>query len=424
MWIQGRGGVGLEKVLRVSNPASRFIMKDKLFLPKGFFLTGISSGIRDGKKRDMALIYSETPCVAAGLFTKNRVKAAPVVISKRHLRDGRAQAILANSGCANACTGMRGMEDGKIMANQLASQLGIRKEDVLLASTGVIGRFLPMKRVKEGIRKIVRALGSYPRPEFFAEAIMTTDTTPKIVNRIFSLQDGKKGVICGLAKGAGMIHPDLATLLCFIITDVGINRKLLQKSLITSAERSFNSLTIDGDTSTNDSVMILANGQAGNRVINGRDSDFLRFNNNLNQVMMELAELIARDAEGATKLVRIIVKNAKTALDAKNIARHIATSLLVKTALYGGDPNWGRLMAAIGSSGIKVNPQKIDIYFGRLQVAKNGEPGSYSERKARQLLGKKELEIVVDLKKGIAETKVYTCDLSPDYVKINSCYMT
>jgi len=396
----------------------------RLFLPKGFFLNGINSGIGDRKKRDIALIYSEVPCVATGLFTRNRVKAAPVTISKRHLRNGRAQAILVNSGCANASTGRRGMEDAQTMAYDLACRLGIRKEDILLASTGVIGRFLPMNRVKEGIRRITETIKSPSKPEFFAEAIMTTDTTRKIISKQFLTLNRKKAVICGLAKGAGMIHPDLATLLCFIITDIAIDRGLLQRSLMTSAEMSFNSLTIDGDTSTNDSVLILANGRAGNRPINGRNRDFLRFQDNLDCLMLGLAELIARDAEGATKLVRIIIRNAKTALSAKKMARHIAISPLVKTALYGSDPNWGRLMAAIGSSGIRIDPQRIDIYFGKLRVAKNGEPASYSEREAKRILEKREVEIVIDLKQGSCGAKVYTCDLTPDYVKINACYST
>ena len=396
----------------------------RLFLPKSFFLNGINSGIADRKKRDLALVYSEVPCAAAGLFTKNRVKAAPVVISKRHLRNGRAQAVLANSGCANACTGRRGMEDAETMAYDLAYQLGIRKEDVLLASTGVIGRFLTMNRVKQGIQRIAKTIGSLSKPEFFAEAIMTTDTAPKIVSRQILTHDHKRAVICGLAKGAGMIHPDLATLLCFVITDISIDKRLLQRSLMTSAEKSFNSLTIDGDTSTNDSVIILANGRAGNRLINGANRDFLRFQNSLDLVMLGLAEKIARDGEGATKLVRIIVNNAKSPLIARRVARHIGSSPLVKTALYGCDPNWGRVMAAIGSSGIAIDPQKIDIYFGKLQVAKNGEPASYSEREAKRILEKKEIEIVIDLKQGRGGAKVYTCDLTPDYVKINACYST
>jgi len=397
---------------------------NRLSLPKGFFLNGITSGIAVGKKRDLALIYSEVPCAAAGLFTKNRVKAAPVVISKMHLRNSQAQAILANSGCANACTGRRGMEDAGMMVYDLAYQLGIRKEDVLLASTGIIGRFLIMNRVKEGIRRIVKTIESRSRPEFFAEAIMTTDTVPKIISRQFLTRNRKRAVICGLAKGAGMIHPDLATLLCFIITDIGIEKGLLRRALISSTEKSFNSLTIDGDTSTNDSVIILANGRAGNRLINGANRDFSRFQSILDWVMLRLAELIARDGEGATKLVRIIVKNAKSALIAKRMARHIASSPLVKTALYGCDPNWGRVMAAIGSSGTRIDPQRIDIYFGKLRVAKNGEPASFSERGVKEILNKKEVEIVIDLRQGISVATVYTCDLTPDYVKINSSYMT
>jgi len=399
-------------------------MVSKLFLPEGFFLNGINSGIALRKKRDLALIYSEVPCTAAGLFTENRVKAAPIVVSKKHLRNGRAQAILANSGCANACTGKKGIEDAQMMAYDLAYQLAIRKEDVLLASTGVIGRFLNMNRVKEGIRTIVKTIGSRSRPEFFAEAIMTTDTIPKIVSRQFLTCNRKRAVICGLAKGAGMIHPDLATLLCFIITDIRIEEEMLRRALINSAEKSFNSLTIDGDTSTNDSVLILANGRAENRPINGPNGDFLIFQNILDWIMLKVAELIARDGEGATKLVRIIVKNAKSALTAKRMARHIASSLLVKTALYGSDPNWGRVIAAIGSSGIRIDPKKIDIYFGKLRVAKNGERASFSERRAKEILTNKEVEIAINLRQGSGAATVYTCDLTPDYVKVNACYRT
>jgi len=397
-------------------------MGSKLFLPQGYFLNGISCGIARRGKRDIALIYSEVPCVAAGLFTENQVKAAPVIISKKHLRYGRARAILVNSGCANACTGNRGREDAEVMVNYLASRLGIRKTDVLLASTGVIGRFLSMNRVKEGIRRITETVGTRSMPEFFGQAIMTTDTIPKIVSRHFLTENGKRAVVCGFAKGAGMVHPELATFLCFIITDIAINRRMLQKSLMVSAEKSFHSLTIDGEMSTNDSVLILANGQAGNRPISGANRDFLNFQNSLTQVTTGLAELIARDGEGATKLVRIIVRNGKDVLSARSIARHIARSPLIKTAIYGSDPNWGRIMAAIGSSGERVDPERIDIYFGKLQVAKNGRASLYSEREAKRILAKREVEIVVDLKQGRGEARVYTCDLGPDYIKINSSY--
>jgi len=399
-------------------------MGSKLFLPQGYFLNGISCGIARRGKRDIALIYSEAPCVAAGLFTKNQVKAAPLIISKKHLRKGRAQAILVNSECANACTGNRGMEDAEAVVTDIASRLGIRKTDVLLASTGVIGRFLPMNRLKEGIRKLTETVGTRSMPDFFAQAIMTTDTIPKIVSRQFLTENGKRAVVCGLAKGAGMVHPELATFLCFIITDIAINRRMLQKSLMAAVEKSFHSLTIDGEMSTNDSVLILANGRAGNRPIDGVNRDFLNFQDGLDRVTTGLAELIARDGEGATKLVRIVVRNGKDVPSARGIARHIARSPLVKTAIYGSDPNWGRIMAAIGSSGVRVDPERIDIYFGKLQVAKNGRASLYSEREAKRILEKREIEIVVDLKQGRGEAKVYTCDLGPDYININSSYTT
>ena len=279
-----------------------------------------------------------------------------------------------------------------------------------------------MNRVKEGIRRITETVGTRSMPEHFGQAIMTTDTIPKIVSRHFLTENGKRVVVCGFAKGAGMVHPDLATFLCFLITDFAINRTMLQKSLMVSAEKSFHSLTIDGEMSTNDSVLILANGQAGNRPISGANRDFLNFQNSLTQVTTGLAELIARDGEGATKLVRIIVRNGKDVLSARSIARHIARSPLIKTAIYGSDPNWGRIMAAIGSSGERVDPERIDIYFGKLQVAKNGRASLYSEREAKRILAKREVEIVVDLKQGRGEARVYTCDLGPDYIKINSSY--
>jgi len=435
-------------------------------LPRGFWAEGIACGIKRKDKKDLALFYSKVPAKVAGVFTSNQVKAAPVIVSKERLislerrRSGLAKSdsvrvIIANSGCANACTGEKGLRDAKEMCNLTAKFLGIKPEQVLVASTGVIGHCLPMEKIRQGIRNLVtqllppslklRRAGTHLLSA--VEAIMTTDTFPKIVHKTFVLPSTINYQLSTIhiwacAKGAGMIHPalacksgvhpDLATLLCFILTDIAIDRRLLEQALKTAVDQSFNCITVDGETSTNDTVLILANGLADNQPIRKEDSNFRKFQNVLNEVTLDLAKMVTKDGEGATKLVKIIVKNARNSEEARKIARAIALSPLVKTAFFGADPNWGRIMGAIGHSGVKITPEKIDLYFNNLRVAKNGtvlkcSGGLYArqfESKARKILQQKEFNVFVDLNQGKAKVEIYTCDLSPEYVKINAAYST
>ncbi|HCJ66419.1 MAG TPA: hypothetical protein DHV62_03610, partial [Elusimicrobia bacterium] len=351
-------------------------------LPKGFWAEGIACGIKRKDKKDLALFYSQVPAKAVGVFTANQVKSAPVVVSKEQLaKSDGVRAIITNSGCANACTGTRGLNDAKEMCNLTARLLGLKPGSVLVASTGVIGRYLPMPKIRQGIKNLVTNFlhcsiaPSLNYSETAVEAIMTTDTFPKIVSKkIFlpSLNPNPYPLIpvsiWSCAKGAGMIHPDLATLLCFILTDIAIDRRLLEKALKTAVNQSFNCITVDGETSTNDTVFLLANGLAGNQPIKKEDNNFRKFQNVLNKVTLDLAKMVTKDGEGATKLVKIVVKNARNSQEAKKVAKAIALSPLVKTAFFGADPNWGRIIGAIGHSGVKIIPEKIDLYFDNLSV--------------------------------------------------------
>ncbi len=419
-------------------------------LPKGFWANGITCGIKEKKKKDLALFYSEVPAQAAAVFTANQAKAAPVLVSKEHLtenarpdqvggkrptRIGRGktengiQAIIANSGCANACTGKQGLNDAKEMCKLTAHLLGIKPDSVLVASTGAIGRYLPMPEIRQGIKKLTRLTNNGTRktdksaPITAVKAIMTTDTFPKVSRSTFNVQRSTV-TIWACAKGAGMIHPDLATLLCFILTDIVIDRRLLEKALKTAVSQSFNCITVDGDTSTNDTVFLLANGSAGNQAIRREDSNFRKFQDRLNKVTLELAKMVAKDGEGATKLVKIVVENARNSEEAKKVAKTIALSPLVKTAFFGADPNWGRIIGAVGRSGVRITPEKINLYFNSLSVSHQGIPVIGIEKKARKILQQREFTVRVDLNQGKAKADIYTCDLSTEYVKINSAYST
>ncbi len=403
-------------------------------LPKGFFLKGIRSGITKNTKQDLGIIYSEVPAVSAGVFTRNKVKAAPVLVSLKHASNGKAQAIVANSGCANACTGKKGMTDALNMAGVTADILKVKKDDVIVASTGCIGSLLPMDKIKTGIRKLGKDINSSNccHIDSFVKAIMTTDTVSKIVSRQFTI--GKKTIILtGIAKGAGMICPDMATMLCFLITDVKITRSLLKRALKSAVDDSFNMLTVDGDTSTNDMVVVLANGLAQNRMINKDNSEFSKFSNYLKEITLELARMIASDGEGATKFLQVTVEGAGSFSDAKKVAFAIADSTLVKTAMFGMDPNWGRIIVAVGSAGVQVNSGKIDIYLASIDAEKvqkmiklvnNGCQAEFREKKAKTILKNKKIGIIVDLKRGKQKATVFSCDLSIDYVKINADYRT
>ena len=384
---------------------------------KGFLAGAVHAGIRSEDKLDLAILYSQALCAGAGVFTTSQIKSAPVVTSQRHLASGRGQAIVANSGCANACAGEQGLADALEMAGLAAAKLRIPLEDVLVASTGVIGVPLPMERVRFGIKEIeLSREGGHD----FARAIMTTDTRPKEI----AVQVDTGGfIVGGAAKGAGMIHPDLATMLCFITTDALVDASFLRSSLLKAVEISLNMISIDGDTSPSDCVFLLANGLAG--------SDAISFNNGgafqeaLNTVCVHLAKSIARDGEGATKLIEVAVEGARQQPEARLAARTIASSALVKAAMHGNDPNWGRIVAALGRSGAQVVGKRLDVYLNNICVMKQGCPMSFSKEELRTALAKaNDIPIRVCLNLGNGRATAWGCDLSEEYVTINSEYTT
>ncbi|MCX5778810.1 MAG: bifunctional glutamate N-acetyltransferase/amino-acid acetyltransferase ArgJ [Elusimicrobia bacterium] len=399
--------------------------------PKGFVVNGVHCGIAKKKdKLDLALFFSDRPCVAAGMFTSNFVKAAPVLISQDNLKKNKncgMHAIIANSGCANACTGVPGKKDAGAMGAMVARSLSLGERAVVVASTGVIGKRLPMSFMTNGISAVCKKIAAGENnPVSAVKAIMTTDTAVKIVARTLNI-GAKRVTIWGCVKGAGMIHPDLvaphATMLSFILTDAALAPSFAQRALKAAVAPSFNCVSVDGDTSTNDTILLLANGAAGNTPISA-GTLARAFSSALNAVCLDLAKMVARDGEGANHLVTVTVRNAATAASAKKIAATIATSPLVKTAVFGADANWGRVIAAVGRSGEKINPDTVDIYFDGLSVARNGAPVDFSEKKAKKILQQKELTITVDVRSGTASATYYTCDLSLDYVKINANYRT
>lgn len=389
---------------------------------KGFLFSAVQAGIRYADRLDLGLVYSETPCVTAGLFTTNQVKAAPVVIDRERLKGGHAQAILVNSGCANACTGTKGMEAARATSSLVSGALGIADDLVQLSSTGVIGEQLNLEPFARSMPTLVKEL-SADNFEKVAEAIMTTDTVRKIAETTVNI-GGKEVKIMGMAKGAGMIMPNMATMLSFVFTDARINFPELYKSLSKSVERTFNRITIDGDTSTNDMVLVMANGAAENRWIDGDSpQDRQLFQDGLENVLKDLALQIVSDGEGATKTITIRVCGAKENEDAEKIARTIATSSLVKTAFFGEDANWGRILAAMGRSGVRFSPDRVDLAFGNVLIVKNGlSLGAEAEAAATQILKEKSFAVCIDLKDGPGCEEIYTCDFSIDYVKINADY--
>jgi len=390
--------------------------------PEGFHAGATYAGIKKkaGDSLDLGILLSEVPCVAAALFTTNRIRAAPVVLSQQRLQRGRAVAVVANSGCANACTGEQGLADATEMAELAAKVMGISPDDVLVASTGVIGQRLPMKRVRDGIGQIVL---SGEGGHQLARAIMTTDTVPKeTAVAVRAVKDGF--TIGGIAKGSGMIHPDLATLLCFLTTDAAVDLDFLRLALRRAVEVSFNMVSIDGDTSPNDTVLMMANGRAGNEVISQASGQAGAFQQALDQVCIYLAKAIAGDGEGATKLIEVTVSGAPGAAEARLAARAVVSSPLVKAALHGDDPNWGRIMAAVGRSGVEVVESKIDLYMGNVCVVREGKPVPFNKRGMRGVLSGGEVSIDLQLNLGTATATAWGCDLSEEYVTINSQYMT
>jgi len=388
----------------------------------GFQAGTASAGIRYKIKKDIAVIYSNVPAAAAGVFTTNIVKAAPVLLSMERVAGGKAQAIVVNSGNANACNGEQGMEDALAMASTAGAALGIPGELVLVASTGVIGQKMPMDKVLPGIRQAAGEI-SAAGGAMAAEAIMTTDTVPKESARKIVI-GGKTVTVGGMAKGSGMIHPDMATLLCFITTDAAISPACLQQALKYAVSCSFNMITVDRDTSTNDTAVVLANGFAGNPVIDGEGDEYISFRDVLTDVCVSLAMDIARDGEGATKLIQVEARNARTLEDARLAARAVAGSNLVKAAIFGRDANWGRVLCAAGYSGANFDPRRVDIFLGNEQVTKKGCSIEFSEERALEVLKKDAVRIIIDFNAGKYDATAWGCDLTYDYVRINGDYRT
>ncbi len=399
-----------------------FIPGGTVTSPKGFFAGATYVGIKKKTEHslDLGILFSERPCATAGILTTNKIKSAPITLCQERLRNGRAVAVVANSGCANASTGEQGLADAEEMAVLAANGIGVAPEDVLVASTGVIGQPLPMNLIRAGIGQIVL---SPDGGHELAEAIMTTDTVPK--ETAVAIRVGRdKFTIGGVAKGAGMIHPNLATMFCFLTTDAAVDLDFLRSALRKAADISFNMISVDGDTSPSDTVLIMANGRAENKPISGGSQQADAFQQALDRVSIYLAKAIARDGEGATKLIEVTVNGAISTTEARLAARTVVSSPLVKTAVHGGDPNWGRIIAAVGRSGAEVVESKIDLYIGEVGVLKGGRPLPFSEPSVVQVFNQSEVPISVHLNLGKASATAWGCDLSKEYVTINSQYMT
>lgn len=398
-----------------------FIQGGTVTSPTGFRAGATSAGIKKAGGLDLGLLFSEVQSVAAGVFTTARIKAAAVVLCQERLAAGKAVAILVNSGCANAYTGEQGLLDAKAMAKRAAACMGCKPEEVLVASTGVTGKPLPMNLIRPGINQVVLTIAG---GHDMARAIMTTDTRPKEVAAAVRFGD-VSFTIGGIAKGAGMIHPNMATMFAFLTTDAKVGLEFLQGAIRRAADVTFNMISVDGDMSPSDTVVILANGLAKNNVITGEDSPLADvFELALTQVCLYLAKSIARDGEGATRLIEATVAGAATESDARLAARAIVGSSLVKTAVYGGDPNWGRIVAAVGRSGADVKESNIDVEIGPVQVLKGGRPLDYNEADVVAVFRESEVPIKVNLNLGEESATAWGCDLTPEYVKINSEYMT
>lgn len=394
------------------------IIEGSIASPKGFYADGLHCGIRF-KNNDIGWLYSETPATVAGVFTTNQVQAAPVIVTKEKIQNGQLQAVVVNSGNANACTGATGLHDAKAMTTQVAERLGIADSLVGVASTGVIGQKLPMATVTSGISQLKKNGEALA----FHQAILTTDISTKEIVVTDEL-NGERVTMAGVAKGSGMIHPNMATMLAFITTDATIGQELLQELLKELTETTFNQITIDGDTSTNDMVLVLANGQTPSGEITADSEAYQIFKSMLQVVMEELAKKIAADGEGATKLIEATVTHAQNQLAARMIAKTIVGSSLVKTAMFGKDPNWGRIICSIGYAGIEVNPQLVQIELAGIPVFAKGEPVAFDEEIMATALVQETIEIEVDLQQGEACGKAWGCDLTYDYIKINALYHT
>lgn len=404
-------------------------IKGGVTTPLGFSAMGLRVGIKEGnsKKKDMAMIYSNVPCLAAGTFTTNQVKAAPVKWDQKVIYCSPVvQAVVCNSSVANACTGEEGMKYCEDMAKATAEALHIKKDEVLVASTGVIGAQLPMDKIVNGIGMLAPTLDpSIEGGHMAAEAIMTTDTKPKEIAFEFEI-GGKKCTIGGMCKGSGMIHPNMCTMLGFITTDVSISKDLLYQALSSDIKDTFNMVSVDGDTSTNDTVLLLANGLAGNDMITEKNEEYYKFTKALRNITEYLARQIAGDGEGATALFEVKVINAASKEQAVTLAKSVVTSSLTKAAIYGHDANWGRILCAMGYSEAKFNPDTVDIYFeskaGKLKIVENGMATDYSEEKATKILSEEAVTAICDVKMGEYTATAWGCDLTHEYVSINADY--
>jgi len=387
----------------------------------GFQTAGVACGLKKNGKKDLGLIFSEVPANVAGVFTQNRIQAAPVQLDRQRIGRGVCRALIVNSGNANCCTGEQGMRDALLMTGLTAAGVGVTEDEVLVSSTGVIGEPLPIEKIKIALPGLIAAL-TVNGIHDFAEAIMTTDTVPKVISRHGEL-DGKIFTVTGVAKGSGMIRPDMATMLCFVMTDIQAPSDLLKEMLKASVDQSLNRITIDGDTSTNDTVLLMANGLSGAEILNNTHRDV--FQSVLDDVLLSMAKWLIKDGEGATKLVEIKILGAGSDQDARKIADTVAHSNLFKTALFGEDANWGRIIAAVGRAGIAIAPEKIDVRFGPVLMVQNGMGcGKTAEAEATKILKQSEFDITIDLKLGSGHASVITCDFSIDYVKINADYRT
>lgn len=387
----------------------------------GFLGSGVHSGIKKKGLKDLSLIFSEVPAKAAGVFTTNIVKAPPLLVGMDRIKSGLCQAVLVNSGIANAVTGKEGLKNSILTSKYAANELGISESLVIPSSTGVIGIQLPTEKIKKALPKLVKEL----REDGFldvADGIMTTDAFPKYAVNQISL-GRKKGTIAVIGKGAGMIAPNMATMLAYILTDINISKRALSKALKNTVNNSFNKVIVDGDTSTNDTVLMLANGKLGNSTVRDTAAEYKKVEDAVIETATEVAEMIVKDGEGATKVAKITVKGAKTEKDAEKIARVLGTSQLVKTAFFGQDPNWGRIVAAAGRAGVAFNPDKIDLFFDDEKVLANSRI-VMNEKKAQKVLKKPKFEVTLDIKSGKSSSFVIASDLTFHYIKINAHYRT
>ncbi len=405
----------------MKNTEIKFISGGTVTSPAGFLAGAVHAGVKAAKdKLDLGILFSEVPCTIAGLFTTSQIVSAPVILCKEKIKTGKATAIVVNSGNANAYTGEQGIRDAEEMADLVARGLGVSPGEVFVASTGVTGQPLPMDKIRDGISRIIltRDDGS-----ILARAIMTTDTVPKEV-AVAVKANGSEFKIGGIAKGSGMIHPDMATMFCFLTTDAAVELEFLKSALKKAADISFNMISVDGDMSPSDTVLLMANGKAGNEPI-GKSSPLAGvFQEGLEKVCVSLAKMLARDGEGANRLIEVKVEGARNDIEAKKAAKVVIDSTLVKTAIYGGDPNWGRIIMALGHGGFDVKLDDIDLSIGETNVLKAGKPLSFREDDIIRIFKREEVPVFINLNSGNASATAWGCDLSEDYVVINSQYMT